>query len=203
LKGQTIHYILHTRSTSKDASVLSTGNRRGNRLRLLRAPRPVDIATRGCFFRMVGENSGAPHFRSRNQVVAVVPCCPSTSTHAKVQRRPPLCHPDPDFLYVAPSKTACAVFSKENRTRGLPTPTSSTGNPGERSGEPALSEVERGSAVCVGGGANLGVIRRTSAFQENRNSLVRRSLMVSRSLAAFSNSNFLAASRMSDSSLPM
>src|ERR1700733_15150736 len=39
--------------------------------------------------------------------------------------------------------------------------------------------------------------------QEKRNSLVRRSLMVSRSLAAFSNSNFLAASRMSDSSLPM
>jgi glyceraldehyde 3-phosphate dehydrogenase len=36
-----------------------------------------------------------------------------------------------------------------------------------------------------------------------RNSLVRSSLTVSRSLAAFSNSNFLAASRMSDSSLPM
>jgi hypothetical protein len=41
------------------------------------------------------------------------------------------------------------------------------------------------------------------ASQEKRNSLVRSSLMVSRSLAAFSNSNFLAASRMSDSSLPM
>ena len=36
-----------------------------------------------------------------------------------------------------------------------------------------------------------------------RNSLVRSSFTVSRSLAAFSNSNFLAASRMSDSSLAM
>jgi len=39
--------------------------------------------------------------------------------------------------------------------------------------------------------------------QENRNSFVRRSLMLSRSLAAFSNSNFLAASRISDSSFPI
>jgi hypothetical protein len=37
----------------------------------------------------------------------------------------------------------------------------------------------------------------------NKNSLVRNSLIVSRSLAAFSNSNRLAASRMSLSSLPI
>jgi hypothetical protein len=30
---------------------------------------------------------------------------------------PPLCHPDPDFLYVAPSITACAAFSEESRMR--------------------------------------------------------------------------------------
>src|ERR1700678_2659667 len=40
-------------------------------------------------------------------------------------------------------------------------------------------------------------------LQENKNSLVRSSLMLSRSLAAFSNSNFLAASRISDSNRPI
>jgi hypothetical protein len=28
-----------------------------------------------------------------------------------------LCHPEPDFLYVAPSMSACAAFSKESRMR--------------------------------------------------------------------------------------
>ena len=41
------------------------------------------------------------------------------------------------------------------------------------------------------------------ADQANKNSFVRNSLIVSRSFAAFSNSNRLAASRISLSSLPM
>ena len=41
----------------------------------------------------------------------------SLVTDAEVKRHPPLCHPDPDFLYVAPSITACAAFSEESRMR--------------------------------------------------------------------------------------
>ncbi len=52
---------------------------------------------------------------------------------------------------------------------------------------------------CVGLSASAGF----HLTYANRNSLVRNSLIVSRSLAAFSNSNRLAASRMSLSSLPM
>jgi len=33
------------------------------------------------------------------------------------KRHSTLCHPDPDFLYVAPSTIACAAFSKESRMR--------------------------------------------------------------------------------------
>ncbi len=36
---------------------------------------------------------------------------PNLSNHPK------LCHPDPDFLYVAPSTTACAAFGRESRIR--------------------------------------------------------------------------------------
>jgi hypothetical protein len=38
-------------------------------------------------------------------------------TAVEVSGARPLCHPDPDFLYVAPSMTACAAFSKESRMR--------------------------------------------------------------------------------------
>jgi hypothetical protein len=38
-------------------------------------------------------------------------------TESKRRRRFKLCHPDPDFLHVAPSKTACAAFSKKSRMR--------------------------------------------------------------------------------------
>jgi hypothetical protein len=41
---------------------------------------------------------------------------PSVTT-AEVSLCPPLCHPDPDFLHVASSMTACAAFSKESRMR--------------------------------------------------------------------------------------
>lgn len=47
------------------------------------------------------------------------------------------------------------------------------------------------------------VIVRGGQGQANKNSFVRSSLIVSRSFAAFSNSNRLAASRMSLSSLPI
>jgi hypothetical protein len=33
------------------------------------------------------------------------------------KNKPKLCHPDPDFLHAAPSKTACAAFSEESRMR--------------------------------------------------------------------------------------
>jgi hypothetical protein len=42
---------------------------------------------------------------------------PPQSTNADRSDNPPLCHPDPDFLYVARSMTACAAFSKESRMR--------------------------------------------------------------------------------------
>jgi len=42
---------------------------------------------------------------------------PSTSQTVEEGTNLPLCHPDPDFLYVAPSMTACAAFSKESRMR--------------------------------------------------------------------------------------
>ena len=47
-------------------------------------------------------------------------CCfslPSDLTALNKSHRPHLCHPDPDFLYVAPSMTACAAFSEESRIR--------------------------------------------------------------------------------------
>jgi hypothetical protein len=42
---------------------------------------------------------------------------PSHITAAKVNAALPFCHPDPDFLYVAPFMTACAAFSRESRMR--------------------------------------------------------------------------------------
>ena len=38
-------------------------------------------------------------------------------TNCRGRNKSTLCHPDPDFLYVAPSMTACAAFSKESRMR--------------------------------------------------------------------------------------
>jgi len=38
-------------------------------------------------------------------------------TSCRGRNKSTLCHPDPDFLYVAPSITACAAFSKESRMR--------------------------------------------------------------------------------------
>src|SRR5271156_2790666 len=38
-------------------------------------------------------------------------------TNCRGKSKSTLCHPDPDFLYVAPSMTACAAFSKESRMR--------------------------------------------------------------------------------------
>jgi hypothetical protein len=40
---------------------------------------------------------------------------PSLVNGCRGKRCPPLCHPDPDFLRVAQSKTACAALSKESR----------------------------------------------------------------------------------------
>src|SRR5271156_4674383 len=38
-------------------------------------------------------------------------------TNCRGKSKSTLCHPDPDFLSVAPSMTACAAFSKESRMR--------------------------------------------------------------------------------------
>jgi hypothetical protein len=43
------------------------------------------------------------------------PFCPSDLTALNKGHHPPLCHPDPDFLYVAPSIAAYAAFNKESR----------------------------------------------------------------------------------------
>jgi hypothetical protein len=38
-------------------------------------------------------------------------------TNCRGRNKSTLCHPDPDFLYEAPSMTACVAFSKESRMR--------------------------------------------------------------------------------------
>ena len=76
------------------------------RLAELSSPRPKDSRIKPASLRC-GKSSG------KISKVRV----PTTLTAPNKSHRPPLSHPDPDFLYVAPSMTACAAFSKESRMR--------------------------------------------------------------------------------------
>ncbi len=78
------------------------------------------------------------------------------------------------------------------RQRGLRTVT------GKREPRRTQGTQSKSTFLCV-----LRILRGSSFLHANKNSFVLNSLIVSLSFAAFSNSNFFAASRMSLSSLPM
>src|SRR5271154_6885097 len=93
---------------------------------------PTENRTRGCVQCSVAGNSGSLGMTKGRFVPSFTVCdvdgrivrfalCVQLSqsliTAAQVNAGLPFCHPDPDFLYVAPSTTACAACMKERGRR--------------------------------------------------------------------------------------
>ena len=71
MKGQTIHYILHTRSTTKEMQAYCAhGTAEVTEFGYRSHPKAVDTATWGAayFLRIMAENSGAPHVPMANRL---------------------------------------------------------------------------------------------------------------------------------------